>query len=170
MSTDTLVETETGLSLLDIKALKQADRWCFDYRHGESFIRCVKEVTNPGPFDDRDKEYRIPCEVSFCGLCRNDADGVMPRNCFSMTYNFQHSIESNGMLAVLLLLRKGDTLRLHWTCDNSNGYLADVAKHGERLYRDELAVVIRRNGKSLCAVHIDTSLCPNNSARMIRFA
>lgn len=168
MTTDTLMET--GLSSLDIKAMKQADRWCFGYHAGESFIRCIKEVPNPGPFDERDREYRIPCEVSFCGLSRNDADGGMPVRCFSMTYNYSHSIESNGMLAVLLLVRLGDTLRLHWTCDNSNGYLRDASCRGERLYRDELSVVIRRKGKSLCAVHVDTSLCPNNSARMMRFS
>ena len=61
-----------------------------------------------------------------------------------------------------LVLRPGDLLSLVWLEENNNDNLRDV-----RFHRDECKLVVER-GKHLARFSIDTSVGPDNTARMVR--
>jgi len=68
-------------------------------------------------------------------------------------------------LTILSLLKPGDTIRLHWLVDaHTNDYARQHGLHG-----DALRLEIIRKDKVL-TFHLTTSFCPNNSARMFKFA
>lgn len=167
MSTDAI--TTTGLSAMDIKAMRQADHVSFHYHGGQSTIVCTKKVAKAGPFDDQERKYQILCDTEF--RCHREDDNGWyddrkPTGCFEMVYCY----ESSYFRPVLLLVKPGDELRLCWSANNANGYMRRCSTPEDgRVYRDDLSVVIKRGGKVLCHVLVDVSLCPNNSARMIRF-
>ena len=169
-----VVAESVGLSSLDVKAMKQADRVCFD--HGRSTekrgkIRCIREVRNPGPFDDRDKTYAISVESSVFaydpkddGRGRHVCDSV---NCFELLHSV--SPDSSVWTAVCALVRPGDVLRLHWVADSCNGYMKDVNRAASQiLHYDTLSLQVKRGDAVIYTLPIAASHCPNNSARMIR--
>ncbi len=66
----------------------------------------------------------------------------------------------------LSLLRPSDRVSLYWKASNSNGYTKDAG-----LYRDELYIIVDRHrgakGVTL-RFFLSVSICPDNTARMIR--
>lgn len=162
MSTET---TTSGLTKLDIQALKQASRVAFHLSKGQSSIVGIKEVANPGPYDERDRRHEILCKTEMRDY-RHGAYGNGERtplesySCFELVHGGQYD---ECWRTVVDSLRVGDELKLQWVADGGNQYTKEVGLH-----LDMLRLMARRaNGKWLAWL-IDVSICPNNSARMIR--
>jgi hypothetical protein len=66
---------------------------------------------------------------------------------------------------VLRLLRAGDELRLSWVQDNNTDNIRQAGLHF-----DSLDAVILRGGRERYEVRLEDSVCPDNSARMLRLA
>jgi hypothetical protein len=87
--------------------------------------------------------------------------------CFEWVSSAQYSEEWR---TIVRILRSGDALELVWIGDAlANGYL----KNGEgvRLHADRLALQFTRpraKGPQLWSFNVGESICPDNSARMIR--
>jgi len=163
---ESTVETTVELGTLtktDVAALKQADHVCFDReRNGDSGLRCIKELKKAGPYEDRERTYEIACTSVLRG-----GEGTVSQaaQCFELEYVWRSGESVIG--SIISLLRVGDVIQLEWLADNSNGYLREALTNGRKLYRDELYLRIKRNGKYL-RFHVATSICPDNTARMIR--
>lgn len=160
---ESTLETTAAIGTLtkdDLKALRQADRLCFDRdRDGTSGIRCIKLVRNAGPFGEKERTVDVLCEATMHG------QGVASASCFEMIYNY-HGPECLWE-SIASILKVGDVLSLEWFADNNNGYIDRALTSGEKIHRDELYIRIRRGEKKL-RFHLATSICPNNTARMIR--
>ncbi len=163
------------VSVTHMKALRQCNKVSFHHANGGARIVCTKEVKSSGPYEDREKscEFRVQSRV-YC-YAPNDfgTDVTKTARCFAMTHNYDHSPNSFG--ALLGLLRAGDELRLYWCGDGlANGYLRGVTNvttdHGQysTLHGDYLEATIHRNGEHKYTVRLETSLCPDNTARMVR--
>lgn len=170
----TATETAYQLTAQDIKALKTADRVTFSYSrtsddHG---IRAIKQVKNPGPFEDGEREHPIPTQHQFSGYGHqigSERNNDTPRRCFTLQYHYDCHLRS-----IISILKPGDELTLHWLADaGQNGYVrgarTTAAGHVDApLHADRLDIIIHRKNTRLHFV-IDTSICPDNDARMIRF-
>lgn len=146
----------------DVKALRQADRLSFHFHNGETEIVATRENRTAGPFDDRERKHRIAAESRFRG-----GDGDKPRACFAMLHGMWEDANCGPTLA--RLVKPADQLRLQWIADNSNGYLTQARERGVELFRDELHLQIVRKGKPFAMLFVESSICPNNTARMCRF-
>lgn len=159
----TQATTVGALTKQDITALRTADRVSFHHNAGKgSVIRGTKEVKNAGPWEERERTYEIACE----GSVRVYKDGdVTARNaqCFAMNHSGQFS---DTWQTVVSAMRPGDVVLLEWVGSDNNGYLNGV--QGQPLYHDRLYLLIRREGKRPLKFHVEDSICPNNTARMIR--
>lgn len=161
--------TDAGLTAMDLKAIKLADRISFHSVDGKSWICCTKELRNVGPFDDRTRDYKIETTSTF-----NKNKPENPR-CFEMLYSGQWNEE---WATIRAFLRKGDVLSLHWDQDgHRNGYTkrARITEHDEHgspglgmeLHVDTLYLKIKRAYKRYSFL-LEVSICPDNSARMIQ--
>lgn len=164
-TTDTTVEVGT-LTKADLAALRQCDRAIFktDRASERGQIRCVKEVRAAGPFHDREREHLIECEArgnvyGDNGLTDCHALRDTGRRAFALLQNYNHDAHPFGTFAALA--RPGDIVRLKWCGSGSNQYEKDAGLH-----HDSLTVEVRR-GKHRFAFLLDSSVCPDNSARMI---
>jgi len=63
MSID-ISEITHAVTKRDIRALRECDSLYVSFHRGETALRCLKRVENPGPFDEDKREYRIVCERS----------------------------------------------------------------------------------------------------------
>lgn len=170
---DTTTDTK-ALAANDVKALRLADRVCFDHSPTEAGIRAIS--SGPAPF-----RHEITLEVPAAGSVRvhglnldYDTRYGKTATCFAMIY------PGAVWRTIAGLLRKGDELRLEWVGADNNGYLsgATVTREkpngeytpglGERLYHDRLYLKVWRKGKERYAFHVTDSITPNNTARMIR--
>jgi hypothetical protein len=163
--TETTAVAKTGITKLDVKALKDAHRVSFHFVDGKTTIRGSKKTKKTGPYEEREKQYDIESESTFSGI-----GGWKPHGCFAML-STTHDTEWQ---TVVSFIKTGDEISLHWTA-NSNGYLDNSSVKeghhaaGERLYRDELRLLIKRErSNKRYAFLIEVSICPDNSARMIR--
>jgi hypothetical protein len=155
----------TIIDKTDLTALRKADSVCFDHNirttagpERVSMIRAIKRA----PYDTTDPFAQ---------------DVTHAINVDSRAFSYDHPSDSDNLTAfemlhsaqvtetwqtIVGLLRVGDDLKLVWAAGNSNGYLEE-----SNLHRDELRLEVTRNGKRL-TFHVATSVCPNNSARMIK--
>ena len=175
MTTTTTTETTVAtLSAIDLKALRQADSICFD--HGaESGIRAIKR--GKAPFR-QDITYTIRCRSSVrihddsLDYGQRNGDGAQ---CFAMIHSAQYDEQWR---TIVDLLHVGDTLTLAWVGGDNNGYVtrSRVTEKesdgyspglGEKLYHDKLFLIAMR-GKRKLSFYVADSICPNNTARMIR--
>jgi len=163
------------LTRLDLRALQQADRVSFHRHAGQDTIRCHKEVPRDqrGPFGDHEKTHDVGVTATVTiykggGLAewpRQDAD------CFASMSASEYG--TNVWHTVARMLRAGDVLALRWVGSNGNGYIDNARtfvrgpSSGEPLYHDNLYLVARR-GKKTLTFYLDDSICPNNTARMVR--
>jgi hypothetical protein len=158
------------LTRLDLAALRDADTVSFHHNPADGgTIRASKRVKNVGPFDERERRYEFAVGSSFSGRHSN----LETCSCFSMEHGARYSEEWR---TVVTFLKAGDELTLHWSPDGGKtGYLerAVVAKegpgHGMELHADLLYLKVRRKGKRF-GFFLDASVCPDNTARMIRGA
>lgn len=172
-----------ALTKCDLKALRQADRICFDHgapNPGEGVVRAVKcgkapfrqEATHSIPV--RSSVFLHGADANAAYVHRGDASDFC--RCFVMVFSPCYDQEWQ---TVVSLLRAGDELSLRWIGADNNGYVGrarvterDESCHdaglGERLYHDRLYLKVRRAGKEKYSFYLADSACPNNSARMIR--
>lgn len=165
MSETTEVRIGT-LNRQDIKALQQADDVSFHRCKGKGKIVASKNVKNAGPFEENRKHYEIAVEDSVhihgkgWDCLRNDN-----AECFAMRHGSNYSDEWQ---TVVSCLKPGDVVSLRWVGNDNNGYLDKAQSDGRSLHHDRLYLCVKREGKRNMVFHIEDSICPNNSARMIR--
>lgn len=138
----------TALTAVDLKALRTAEDLVFRCKDGASTIECTKKVTG----DPWEKEKRHHIAVESYGA----------KEAFEYCNSSQYDAQ---LRTTLKHLKAGDLVTLLWRPDyGSNGYSKDCGLHV-----DVLVLEVRKEEKPGKDVyHIATSLCPDNSARMIR--
>ena len=158
--------TPNPITAQQIRALKGAQRMCFITRGGRTYIRAIREVEMHGFKTEAD------CEID-CHMQSTIYGG-------DQTGHYQHRHDITNAFAYLGVckydpcwqttikhLKVGDSLTLRWTADNNTGTLIDAGLHC-----DTLELLVRRTSKTgkhfIFTYHIDTSICPDNTARMIR--
>jgi hypothetical protein len=159
------------LTKIQIAALRKANRIVFSHREGDkdgdSVIRAIKEnrPSEKDPFA-QDVECEIPCSWSLTDYAEGDsritytAQKAGQFRAFEMIHVAQYE---ECWKTIASLLREGDALTLLWKRNAWNtGNLTDVNLHG-----DGLDLQIDR-GKTRLTFHIRMSVCPDNTARMIR--
>jgi hypothetical protein len=114
--------------------------------------------------DGRNRIRDIRLESSAYGYASDGASGWRSADaphlaCFYMIHSAQFSA---CWPTIPRLLKVGDRLGLHWVADNNTETLT-----GAGLHNDELRLYVHRAGNRL-VFPIATSVCPDNSARMIR--
>jgi hypothetical protein len=136
-------------------------------------ITCRKRIRNPGPFEDKEKEYTIPVLCTFGG---QHADGthLSPENTTAHDSILTAQM-SEEWQTIVSLLKPDDKITLNWwAAGASNGYLqrSEVKEGhgmGEKLYADILTMRIHRGEiTNKLVFRINESICPDNTARMIR--
>ncbi len=164
----------------DLKAMRLADSVSFHY-NGEaegSKIHCSKRVRDVGPYDDREKHWDVIVQSTFGTVSMCSDHGKKPSSCFEMMFGTQFHQEWQ---TVVSCLKVGDELTLHWVADGqSTGYskrcrITETNDNGESyspgmgmaIHADCLYLKVKRGEKRLSFL-LDVSLCPDNSARMIR--
>ena len=147
-----------GLTVLDLKALREANRVAFDHNQdGTGGIRAIKELTEPW---ERERTYEIRTESTV----RSYRDGHSSNDryrCFSLEHSGQHSPRWRTIVS---LLRRGDVLALRWSEDAGTcPALEERGMHG-----DCLDLEVKRGDKTL-TFYIDDRVGPDNTARMVRW-
>lgn len=185
----TTTDTATTLGVLtadDLAALKLADSVSFHHStpdNGGPVIRLhlvggysdvpriftAKEqrvFPMSGILGDRDRYREIAVESSAYGYGADGRSGFRsddrPRlACFEMIHSAQ---VSDTWGTIVRLLKSGDRLTLSWIADNNTD---NVRNSG--LHNDELRLFVCRAGQQKPYVfHVASSVCPDNSARMIK--
>ena len=164
---ETTIQT-VGLTSDDVKALRQADQVSFHFHQDQGSIVATKRVKNPGPFGERERRHEFNVSSSFSGN-----KGSKPRQCFAMEHGASYS---ETWQTIAQSLKAGDEVTLHWSADGERtGYLegAKVSQDntcaaGMELHADALYLQVRRGDKRL-SFFLSVSICPDNTARMIRF-
>ena len=167
--------TPEPLTRDDVAALRKADEIIFRSRPGASHIEAVVE----NGFGDQPRVYTKVEQRLFPEFesaynqerKRYLAVGTSYANygesaptthavAFAMFCSAQFT---DTWKTVASLLKVGDTLTLSWTADgNSNDYTKAVELHA-----DTLRLVVTRGQQRLIFL-LDTSICLNNSARMVK--
>jgi hypothetical protein len=156
---------DTGLTTVELAALRKCDDAAFFHREGRSFARAIKRAGLPTAADPFPQESIVEIE---CGTQWNDysrefgTSWPMPQfDAFEMVGNYSGSC----WRTTTSMLRKGDTLTLHWSKDIM-GAGSDLCKAG--FHMDRLTLCVAR-GDARLTFHIDDSVVAGHStARMIR--
>lgn len=139
----------------DIHAIRKADDICIhlNARNPEGLVRLIKRKPyNAKPFDC-DQEHVLPATVRMATR--------VTAECFAMT---NAKFESSGVGSILKTLRAGDELRFQfWPDAQGNQYTKDAGLYADSVYLDVI-----RDGKRVARWDIDSSITPDNSARMCR--
>jgi len=174
-ATDTV---STELSKEDIRALRAATSVHARRIDGASQLEAHLESPLDDTWTDSSAARRrtIPCRERLTIYRRNGTERY--GDSYPDVTAFAYSIGGSYDLpwrTIVSLLRAGDEIELHWIAGNSSGYLdaahgkcadSEVEFHG--LCRDELDLTVYRSGKQRYSFHVDTCVCPDNSARTIR--
>jgi len=157
------------VSKQEIRALKNADAVCFDYIDGESRIRAIKNGENNG--SGFDQTVQVECETQLQQYT-NDAAPICETR-ITGAYHYANGGKWNERMQTIWgSLREGDTITLQWSASTGNGYLQKAhTEDGMRLFRDTLTLKIRRSLKNdvkHLVFSVNESICPANSARMIK--
>ncbi len=168
MSETTTNELVIGtLNKMDIKALQQCDTVSFHrIRTGsrmDNLIAATKRLKNNGPFDDRERKHTITCTATIRVFKNDDvfASSSQDATCFACIVTAQYCEEWQSIVSIL---KAGDTVSLEWVGGDNNCYMN---RQTEKLYHDRLFLCIKRKDKKM-KFHVCNSICPNNTARMIR--
>jgi len=149
----------TTLTKIDVAAMKKADHIVFRHVRGESQIEAIKEADERNPFE---QVRVVACSAKFVDYSDRKvfSSALDTFTGFEMFHTPNYNEEWTTIIG---LLREGDELTLVWTrdgftCQNHK----DAALHGDRL---SLAV---QRGEKTMRFHLETRVCPDNSARMIK--
>ena len=140
----------------DVKALRAATMVAFDHmRNGEHRLRAI--------YEKRTDTFETKGERSIAARSQitKYSDPREYNNAFALIQSAQFNDEWRTAVKTL---RAGDVLAMEWRA-NSNGYVKDAG-----LNLDELALHVYRGDKYQRAgtFMLVVSVCPDNSARMIR--
>lgn len=146
------------LTKLDIAAFRKADTLCvhLDAHNPEGLVRLIKRGDrNKDPFA-QDVEHIVSCEVTV-PVRRNLDTGA---KCFGYV-DFYHS-QLTETSCVIRTLRAGDEITFRfWPDCNSNDYVRRAGLHADAMFLD-----VKRQGKRVACWKLESSICPDNSARM----
>jgi hypothetical protein len=143
------------LTAQDIKALRTCDDVLYRYNRAGS-VSCIEAIKRKSPSSVWEQTY----DVLVTTTSTSYQDDMQVKSAFASMGNYKYS--PSPLPTVLGLLHVGDTLTVHLVAANNHGYL-DTAG----LYCDMLYLHITRGSKVLCFL-LDTSICPDNSARMCK--
>lgn len=171
-------ETNTGepLTAVDIKAMKNADyvQFCTDQEKGGRIIANLDPEHSATGFHES-RTIAVDASVgshpayinrdASDELDKREATDVDGRECYVSLSNYSGTLES-----LLTLVRTGDKLQLEWSADGQcNSYAAKAGLHVDTL-RVRILRYRKRTGDYECFItlHLDQSVCADNTARMIR--
>lgn len=140
------------LSKEDLKALKNADSVCFDLSNGNHSIHAVKERENS------EDGFRQTVKMDVAGSVTSYQSDFTPTHGFVYLGSIKFDAQWQ---TVVSFLKENDELWLRWTADAGNGYVKDA-----NLHYDTLHLTVKRSKQF--EFHIYDSVCPDNSARMLR--
>lgn len=142
------------------KALRKADAIVCHFRKGEHYIRAIKHEKDE--FGSKDREIRIDVQgrVETYGAYKHNLGEV--EECSTV---MSHAQQDRHLQTAFAGIRDGDILYLRWLANNNSQYL-DKAN----LFKDELYLIIHKGemNKNVKEYFIDTSITPNNSAKMCK--
>lgn len=147
-----MTDVSTGLTALELAALRKSDDICAFHREGRSFLRAYKFAV--------DQNIEIECGTCWTDYSRESGTSypVPLFDAFAMVGNYTHS----ALRTIVTLLHVGDELSLAWVRDAGKSYVKDAGLHW-----DTVDLLVRRGDKRL-RFHLDTNVCKDNSARMIQ--
>jgi hypothetical protein len=154
----------TTLTTNDIYALRHADDICvhLNLQHSTGLVRLIKRKPyNAKPFET-DQEHVLTATVKLYGhRGRNELEsGAAQFFAMRGVYHNQHT----ALSYLLKALRVGDELEFtFWPDAHTNSYVAAAGLHADVLY-----LRAYRKGRVSFDVEIETSICPDNSARMCK--
>ena len=168
------------LTKADVTAMRKADTVVFRHKDGATAIECAKRLRQGNdPFADTERRhvFVIPGRAQYGGFDRyHGEDNAKAFTAFDMIHSAQFSDEWQTAAAVF---KAGDELTAQWFASAGNGYCKYAVcgddKEGSGpwhgLHHDWLCLVAQRKaGKSWrkLTFRVCDSVCPDNSARMIK--
>jgi hypothetical protein len=148
----------------DIHAIRRANDICvhLNARHPQGLVRLIKRKPyNAKPFET-DQEHILTATATMETLEGKRAFEAGTAECFAMA-GIYHD-QACGVSSILKTLRVGDELQFSFYPDgHTNQYVAASGLHADILY-----LHVRRDGKRVARWEFETSICPNNSARMCK--
>jgi hypothetical protein len=164
----TISPGDHALTREDLAALRKCDTVSFHTFQGKAYVNACKRVKDPGPFDPREREWRVECGAAvtcYADEDRPSTERLKAARCFAM----HHACSCNQEWRTLVdhLLRVGDVPTLDWVAGNDNGYLRGTRDGGQRLHHDQLFLLVKRKGRTL-RVWLADSICADNTARMVK--
>ena len=170
------------LTKQDIKCLRNADTICLDYanRNGEDLTGIRAILRGENSQTGYEQTHTIKAESNFQiyekknGNSYSTLTNKKPYSCYE---NISGPKYDPKFQTILDLLRENDTIVLTWF-ETSEGYLGAAnctlisdgytVAMNDKLYLNYVQLtIIRENGKKL-TFQLDSSITPNNSAKMIK--
>ena len=140
------------LTAQSVRELRKAQNVSFHLKSlGGTFPECF---LNAQIIRDPDMTLRVDCAAQMTSYNGQRSNGFAMIQCADLSKEWSTFAK---------LLKANDEIRLTWTAGNNNQYVKDAGLH-----RDELRGEIWRKGKPLYSLLLDTSVCPENTARMIQ--
>jgi hypothetical protein len=173
-ATSVELQLNIGLDAIQLAALRKADRVSFFHRAkpdatGETSYICATKENKPSGNDPfpRESVVIIPCE---CRLV-DYSNAAIPFDStdwsgFAMIHAAQFD---DAWKTTTSLLNARDKLTLKWS---RGAWTTERMENATpKFYGDVLELCVARGGKTKSLTfHVETSICENNSARMIRRA
>jgi len=165
-----------------ISALRKADSIVLQYYEGECKIRLTREsktTKDGGTLSYPDYEQPVDCAFDiYKSPEKPDGYGGQHYDA-TITGAFEMVSTHYGSGAtVKYYLKEGDDIRVRWIANGASGYMYDLRcnhpdYYGQKLYDDTCRLVVcpKATGWAYNGLEIElgSSLCPNNSARMIKY-
>jgi hypothetical protein len=170
------LQLNIGLDAIQLGALRKADRVSFFHRAqpdatGETSYICATKENKPSGNDPfaRESVVIIPCECRLVDYSRGDDAIPFDSNDwrgFAMIHAAQFH---DAWKTITSLLTARDKLTLKWS---RGAWTTESMKEATpKFYGDVLELCVARGGKTKSLTfHVETSICEDNSARMVRRA
>lgn len=162
----------TTLSKQDVAAVRKADAICI-HLNKENPAGLVRLIRRGKPTDDRtgwtgsyvqDAEYRLPADVRVGGYQSGYQEQIEAGTASCFAHVSIYHFARNHVFYALRSLRAEDEIAFEFCPDyHTNGYIALAGLHADVCY-----LKVRRNGKTVAEWALETTICPNNTARMCR--
>lgn len=142
-----------------MKDLWRAREIVFFHREGTGTIRLLDKDSRPAPNDLQywEAEYGLASQIRNYERYGWDANLEAPERTYAFEMDGQETLNT-----LRNVLKKGDEIKLRWIAGNDNGYTRAAFLH-----LDELRLQIQRGARNF-EVMLAVSVCPDNSARMVR--